>query len=200
MSIANDVPGLTAEQWAELHENIAAMRSLPAELAQIFTGGPPIGLRRDKPVSLALAVRPDGDLGPIIVDPWGRVQTVGAAMPRKGPTITIPGGQQNSGPIWVQGVDENPVSSAGEVLDPQMILRAFNCFDAVGRLAGDLISIQATPDRENWFTVTQIFAATLGISVAINTATVLGSRGIRLRATAGPVGAAGLIFPTALCT
>lgn len=164
-------------------------------------GAPPLlGLTRLITVSSQVPQFPDGSPSPLMVDPWGHIKTASSAATRLGPTLSIPGGQTVSNPVWVQGVDEQPVGEPGTVLDPVNCARGMTIFDSAGRIAAETISLQVTADRVNWrdATINTTFTATLLTAAILNQAIIINCRGFRLRAAVA-VGAGGLTFPTIMC-
>ena len=133
------------------------------------------------------------------MDLYGRMinRTVRDAL--AGPTFVIAGGAQVSQPVWIQGADEQPVTEPGQTLDPNDIPNGWILYDDAARLAAELISVQYTPDRVNWFTFsTPILGATIGVSATFALQATQPTRGVRLR-SAVAVGAAGRSFPSNTC-
>lgn len=183
-----------AQQAATGEQLTALLDFLRRQEAQKSRVPAPNALTRLRPVSNALPQYPDNAGAPLLVDPYGHVRTIGVCLPRVGPSFTFLGGAQESGPVWIQGADEGPVQRAdGPTVDPGLILRGVNVYDAPGRIAAELMTWYFTPDRVNWYAGPSAFSATLGTVNSAPNGQYVTTRGVRLR-SAVPVGAAGLTF------
>ncbi len=109
-------------------------------------------------VANALPTLVDGQPSYLVVDTAGRLLTKAAAVVSDGPSFTIPNGTQVSNDV-----------------DPRVDFDGINLttwYDATGRLAGEVISLQvsyvAVPAAGDWrVLIANVFAATLNIAVSV---------------------------------